>query len=345
MVDINLEAVNGDSLPKDLYLSLRVGEQQKFAKANNSGRTFKFSTPEDKRVGKLEIYRRVGVAAISLDHEKFQEAHELAVAIDDERVAGKEVKYRFCLGGHGSIPTSPKAEGAEPAKQVSAKVSVAKDYLQKHQLEQRLSEAMQAVLREQPDDPGTFLAQRLTSGAGMLKKADEPLKMMQTTQVAQTTQATLSQACKAVPTASAQDVTAMVGALSKEGQQKLDTVLSQATLSQACKDVPAASAQDVTAVLGALSKEGQQKLDTVLSQAAPAPAAASAPAASSAAPVQAATTAAAQSDMGVQLDLPVARDYPMPTMADKDPISTATLMIGPGMCNYANVGRPGIMIF
>jgi len=308
MVDINLEAVDGDSLPKDLYLSLRVGEQQKFSKANNSGRTFKFASPEDKRYGKLEIYRRVGVAAISLDTEKYQEAHELSVPVDDDRVAGREVKYRFALGGNGSLPTSPKATAADPAKQVSQKVNLARDYLQKHQLEQRLSDAMQAVLRDQPDDPGAFLAQRLTSGVGIVKKAEEPLKMMQNTQASQPAQSEVAQSSNAAPSQPP----------------------AQASSAPAASVEPPAPAPAQSAPVEAPAPVPASSMPAMAPVVAPAPAPASSMPAM---------------DMEVKLDLPMPRDYPMPTMADKDPISTATLMIGPGMCSYANIGRPGIMIF
>eukprot|EP00930_Biecheleria_cincta_P059836 TRINITY_DN4555_c0_g1_i1.p1 TRINITY_DN4555_c0_g1~~TRINITY_DN4555_c0_g1_i1.p1 ORF type:complete len:328 (+),score=60.10 TRINITY_DN4555_c0_g1_i1:84-1067(+) len=327
MVDINLEAVDGDSLPKDLYLSLRVGEQQKFSKANNSGRTFKFAQPEDKRYGKLEIYRRVGVAAISLDTEKYQEAHELTVPVDDERVSGKEVKYRFCLGGNGSLPTSPKGS-VDPAKQVSAKVNVARDYLQKHQLEQRLSEAMQAVLREQPEDPGAFLAQRLTSGAGIVKKAEEPLKMMQNTQASQVAQSGSNAAPPSQPPAQAS---------SAPGASVLPT---------AAAPEPVATPAPAQSALPVATPAPAQSVPVAAPVAVPVAAPVAAPAPVPAvAPAPAPVSWMPAMDMEVKLDLPMPRDYPMPTMADKDPISTATLMIGPGMCSYANIGRPGIMIF
>merc|ERR1719191_333198 len=49
-------------------------------------------------------------------------------------------------------------------------VLAAKEYLEKHNLEMRLSEAMQAVLREKPEDPAAFVAERLAKSAGMVQK-------------------------------------------------------------------------------------------------------------------------------------------------------------------------------
>ncbi|CAE7303505.1 ODA11 [Symbiodinium natans] len=183
MVDISLQAVDGDSLPKDLYLSLRVGEQQKFSKAN-CARTYKFSSSPERRYGKIELYRRVGVSTVSLDGEHFQGAHELAIQVEDERMQNKEVRYHFCLGGAGSLPAptvtnevaqsdSAKQSSANP-KQSSEKVLQAREYLQHHQLEQRLSDAMQAVLRERPEDPAAFIAKKLQTKSGVLKKVEEP---------------------------------------------------------------------------------------------------------------------------------------------------------------------------
>lgn len=179
MVDINLEAVDASSLPQDLYLSLRVGDSQKFAKASHA-RNYKFATAGERRHAKLELYRRVGVTSFSIDSGKLQGTHELTLPVDDSRIAGGQVAYRLKLDG--AVPEAHQAPAPAPApavteektKSINDKVAQAKEYLAKHQLEQRLAEAMQAVLRERPEDPAAFIAQRLNSGAGMMKKVEEP---------------------------------------------------------------------------------------------------------------------------------------------------------------------------
>jgi len=61
------------------------------------------------------------------------------------------------------------------------KVKVAKAYLDKHHLELRLAEAMQAVLKDRPADPGSFIAERLVKNAHMIthlpKQQDKELEL------------------------------------------------------------------------------------------------------------------------------------------------------------------------
>lgn len=168
-MEIGLEAVGGGSLPKDLYVSLRVGEAQKFMKAN-ADRSYKFpaSAVAERKYAKLEMYRRVGVCSLGIEPERMQGTHEIAVPIDEGVKDVKEVRYKVNVNSVGGAPRVPETPSAD--KGLDGRVASAKAYLDQHQLEQRLAEAMMAVLRERPEDPGKFIAEKLASGAGMLKK-------------------------------------------------------------------------------------------------------------------------------------------------------------------------------
>mmetsp|Transcript_101960 Transcript_101960/g.297361 ORF Transcript_101960/g.297361 Transcript_101960/m.297361 type:complete len:280 (-) Transcript_101960:221-1060(-) len=170
MVDLSLEAVNVDAIPPDLYLSLRVGESQKFTKASSS-RDYKFAKAAvgDRRYAKMEIYKRVGVCSMCIDKEKVEGTHEIAVPVDDSRLDDGQVRYRVTLD---SVPGEHTVESRPPTRDLSSKAAAAREYLDKHQLEQRLSQAMQAVLRERPEDPAAFVAQKLLSGVGVMTKVD-----------------------------------------------------------------------------------------------------------------------------------------------------------------------------
>jgi len=169
MVEIGLEPLDAEQLPKDLYLSLRVGEQQKFSRAS-AAKAYKFaqSTVGERRFAKVEMYKRVGVCSVPIDPEKVQGTHEITVPMNE---GTDEVRYRISLDP--SSGEGKPANAQPPAKDMTAKVSAAREYLDKHQLEHRLAEAMQAVLRERPEDPGAFLAQRLCSGAGVMRKVSD----------------------------------------------------------------------------------------------------------------------------------------------------------------------------
>ncbi|CAE7817106.1 ODA11 [Symbiodinium microadriaticum] len=341
MVDISLQAVDGDSLPKDLFLSLRVGEQQKFSKANCS-RTYKFPSSADRRYGKLELYRRVGVSSVSLDGESFQGAHEMAIQVEEK---ARQVKYRLCLGGSASLP-SPTNEAAkaqpDPAKQTSTKetkVVQAREYLQQHQLEQRLSEAMQAVLRERPEDPAAFIAQKLQSKAGVLKKVEEPVSVPVTAPEPPKLEP------KAQPPAK------------QEHEAAAPAAAAPASTSAPAAPVPAPAPAEPKAAKAPVEAPKAQAKEPAAPAPTPKPAAAAptpkpaapaaAPAAPLARPVQAAPVAAkplAQPEVRVNLAMPSLADYPLPDNNFADPISSATLMIGDGMCGFANIGRPAVMI-
>ncbi|CAE8660181.1 unnamed protein product, partial [Polarella glacialis] len=325
MVDVTLEAVNGDALPKDLYLSLRVGEQQKFAKAGVA-RTYKFGNAPgaDKRYGKLEIYRRIGVASVSLDPEKVQGTHELCVQVEDPRLEGNEVKYRLCLGA-SSTAAHPQASPDKAAGGHVEKVNAAKEYLAHHQLEMRLSEAMQAVLRERPEDPGAFLAKKLQSSAGTLRKVDEPMK-------------SAPPAVPAAPPALAQH--------DAEPAPAAEVLKANPHYIKSAPPAPPASIEPAPAA------EVLKANPHYVKSAPPAPPASIEPAPAaevlkanphyvkSAPP---APPAAAVATKSFVLDMPMAYPYPLPSHCD--PIMPATLMIGAGMCCYANIGRPAVMVF
>ncbi|CAE7926617.1 ODA11 [Symbiodinium sp. KB8] len=309
MVDISLQAVDGDSLPKDLFLSLRVGEQQKFSKANCS-RTYKFPSSADRRYGKLELYRRVGVSSVSLDGESFQGAHEMAIQVEEK---ARQVKYRLCLGGSASLP-SPTNEAAkaqpDPAKQTSTKetkVVQAREYLQQHQLEQRLSEAMQAVLRERPEDPAAFIAQKLQSKAGVLKKVEEPVSVPVTAPEPPKLEP------KAQPPAK------------QEHEAAAPAAAAPASTSAPAAPVPAPAPAEPKAAKAPVEAPKAQAKEPAAPAPTPKPAAAAptpkpaapaaAPAAPLARPVQAAPVAAkplAQPEVRVNLAMPSLADYPLP---------------------------------
>ncbi|OLP90720.1 Dynein alpha chain, flagellar outer arm [Symbiodinium microadriaticum] len=312
MVDISLQAVDGDSLPKDLFLSLRVGEQQKFSKANCS-RTYKFPSSADRRYGKLELYRRVGVSSVSLDGESFQGAHEMAIQVEescsvsgkDERIPNKEVKYRLCLGGSASLP-SPTNEAAkaqpDPAKQTSTKetkVVQAREYLQQHQLEQRLSEAMQAVLRERPEDPAAFIAQKLQSKAGVLKKVEEPVSVPVTAPEPPKLEP------KAQPPAK------------QEHEAAAPAAAAPASTSAPAAPVPAPAPAEPKAAKAPVEAPKAQAKEPAAPAPTPKPAAAAPtpkPAAPAAAPAAAPVAAKplAQPEVRVNLAMPSLADYPLP---------------------------------
>lgn len=171
MVEITLAAVDGNTVPKDLYLSLRIGEMQKFSKAYTArGYKFSASAVGERRYAKLELYKRVGMCSLGLD-QSLKGTHEISVPVDDSRIDGKVVRYHVNLGGTDTeVSTNFDRPPADPTDE---KLMAAREYLDMQQIEHRISDAIQAVLRERPEDAGEFVANMLMSGAGRLKKVDD----------------------------------------------------------------------------------------------------------------------------------------------------------------------------
>mmetsp|Transcript_25792 Transcript_25792/g.72857 ORF Transcript_25792/g.72857 Transcript_25792/m.72857 type:complete len:582 (+) Transcript_25792:75-1820(+) len=186
MVEITFDAVDSNALPKDLYLSMRIGETQKFAKATQS-KIFKFpgASASDRRWAKLEVYRRIGVCSLDVEPEKLKGTHEVQVQVDDGRVADHMMKYHVSFAAAADAKKSSQGDlqrrdsnGATMTENIAS----AHDYLSKYQLEQRISDAMRAVLRDRPEeDPGAFVARMLLSGAGRLTKLENQKNDMETT--------------------------------------------------------------------------------------------------------------------------------------------------------------------
>ena len=163
MFVLNLDSGDAERCTKDIYMSVRIGEVQKLTKFSAS-RSFKFpkAAVGDRRHGKIEIFRRVGGCSVGIDSAAANTIQEVSIPFE-----GFEDGLKLRV----DLPSEIKEE--EPAKSPKSKnpkVAVAKDYLEKHNLELRLSDAMQAVLRERPDDPAEFLSVKLTQSRGQLTK-------------------------------------------------------------------------------------------------------------------------------------------------------------------------------
>lgn len=158
MVELRLDA-QGGSITKDLYVAVRVGDVQKLSKVGAS-KSYKFpaGAAKGRRYGKIELFRRVGSSSISIDQDN-------AANIQQVTIQDKENPFQFHVHLANGVDVEKQADTKDDG---NPKVAAAKAYLEKHQLELRLAEAMQSVLRERPDDPAAYVAAKLQSNAGMV---------------------------------------------------------------------------------------------------------------------------------------------------------------------------------
>jgi len=168
-------------MPQECFISVRVGETQKLSRLA-AGRVYRFPEAGDRRFGKIEVFRRIGMCSVDVDLHN-EAARDVTVNCQDEGFGHLKLKIgvdqsgrkasadQSALGGGGQQnPTSPR--GA--VKPEGAKVRAAKDYLNKHGLEVKLSEAMQALLRDRPENPHEYLASKLLGGKQLPPLANAP---------------------------------------------------------------------------------------------------------------------------------------------------------------------------
>lgn len=172
MVELNVQTLDTSNFSKDLYISVRIGEAQKLSKASAS-RNFKFSKSSigDRRYGKIELFKRVGGSTVIIDPGMLDGLQDVRVPFEEGK---SDMQFRISVSGEPQARPAEVEKEKNTPKNISSKVQQAKDYLDKHSLELRLSEAMQTVLRERPDDPGAFIAQRLLANANMVTKIPKP---------------------------------------------------------------------------------------------------------------------------------------------------------------------------
>jgi len=170
-VEVKFDFPDADKFSRDHFLSLRIGEVQRIARLSNS-RSFKFpaSAVGTRKYGKVEVYRRVGSQAISVDPEVASGDNQVDVRLAD----GAEVNLtaRVLTTDAKGLHKEKQAEQAASPKGAveSPSHKAVADYLNKHHLEVRLADAMQKVLRERPEDPARMLAEMLLSNGDKVAK-------------------------------------------------------------------------------------------------------------------------------------------------------------------------------
>lgn len=170
MIELQLDALDIDDAPKETFVAIRIGDTQKLSRLTSTrGYKFQEAAVGDRKFGKVEVFRRVGSTSIGIRNSSGTAAtQEVSVDTND----AKPMNFRVQLGA--------KPEAQERRRQAAEKLSASPDnpkvqeaklYLLEHNLEERLSEAMQAVLRDKPEDPAEFIA-------ALLKKSSRDYKTL-----------------------------------------------------------------------------------------------------------------------------------------------------------------------
>lgn len=171
MVELQLEALDFGAGGKETYVAVRVGEVQKFSRLAST-RNYKFpaAVVADRKFGKVDIFHRVGTANIGIKNSSVDEStQEVSIELKDASSVG----FRVRVGGKPEVEEKRRTEAQKlKSTETNQKLLEAKTYLLEHNLEERLAEAMQGVLRERPEDPAEFIAQLMRKSASDYKRLE-----------------------------------------------------------------------------------------------------------------------------------------------------------------------------
>jgi hypothetical protein len=174
MVELRLNTEDWQSFAKDHYMSVRVGENQKLGRVSAS-RSYKFpsSAIANRKYGKVEIYRRVGSAMVCIDPKMASGVNDVDVEFDGCIGTNTALKFEAELVGPGNEKPASPTKAPSTAETITEKAT---EYMEKHDLEARLAEAVHAVLRARPADPAAFLAEQLLKNGKAEAKLPSPTK-------------------------------------------------------------------------------------------------------------------------------------------------------------------------
>lgn len=151
-MELRVEAALGFTLPKNCFIGVRVGDVLKQGRYEPQ-RCYNFPQLDRRRNAKVDIYQHVGTCMVAVDPDT-KATHEVAVSSLDPETPASRIKIHVA-----AMSEENKQQREQRTKALKVQ---ARDYLMKYSIEERLSEAVKALLKEQPADPTAFLCKQLT---------------------------------------------------------------------------------------------------------------------------------------------------------------------------------------
>jgi len=157
VMELRVESSEGCSMPPGCFIGVRIGDVQKQGRYEPQ-RCYNFEQVDRRKNAKIDIYQHVGSCIVGVDPD-VKSIHEVKVMSTDPAFTGLRLNV--------NVRSKRETEPVKPprAERVIAMKNKAKEYLVKHCIEERLSEAVKAILKHQPDDPTEFLCRHIRDGA------------------------------------------------------------------------------------------------------------------------------------------------------------------------------------
>lgn len=164
-MELRVESAEGFNMPPGCFVGVRVGDVLKQGRYEPQ-RCYHFPKVERRRNAKIDVYRHVGSCIVAVDPDA-KTLHEVNVSSLDPSIAEMKLKV--------NVQSAVMDSGKQRETKTKAVRNQAKDYLAKYNIEEQLSEAVKALLKEQPTNPTEFLCRHLRGGN------DEPEKFPKAT--------------------------------------------------------------------------------------------------------------------------------------------------------------------
>eukprot|EP00403_Amphidinium_massartii_P032654 CAMPEP_0178452654 /NCGR_PEP_ID=MMETSP0689_2-20121128/44363_1 /TAXON_ID=160604 /ORGANISM="Amphidinium massartii, Strain CS-259" /LENGTH=360 /DNA_ID=CAMNT_0020078381 /DNA_START=65 /DNA_END=1148 /DNA_ORIENTATION=- len=155
-MEICVQALDGQEIPNDAFVGLRIGDVHKQSRLASGPRTYHFPDPgpDRREFGRVEVYKRVGTAVVSLSD--VQDNEDVCVHCKDGSMKEVRLQIEVADGAKGS--KAAKRELDSKGRKSKA-VSDAQRYVAEHNLEEIVADAMREVLRTRPENPTLELAE------------------------------------------------------------------------------------------------------------------------------------------------------------------------------------------
>mmetsp|Transcript_25682 Transcript_25682/g.59864 ORF Transcript_25682/g.59864 Transcript_25682/m.59864 type:complete len:396 (-) Transcript_25682:96-1283(-) len=164
-MELRIETADGFSMPPGCYVGVKLGGVLKQGRYEPH-RAYHFpAAVEPRRNAKIDIYKHIGSCNVAVDPE-VKTVYDVNVA--DVEKGDMNLKLKVNV----NMTNETHKERDVHSKQVRTQ---AKDYLSKFGIEEKLSEVLKMLLKEQPSDPVEFICRQLRAD-GLPPQSQEPVK-------------------------------------------------------------------------------------------------------------------------------------------------------------------------
>ncbi|CAK8998239.1 Uncharacterized protein SCF082_LOCUS5554 [Durusdinium trenchii] len=151
-MEVHVEAANAEQLPKGCYVSVRVGDVLKQGRYEPQ-RAYNFPGIDRRRDVRIDVYQHVGNCLLTAEPDSSAMHDTYATSTNPDFPA---MKFKVSVSTKSEEVQKSKTDRAAKMK------GKAKEYLGKHRIEELLSEAVKALLKEQPTEPVDFICKYLS---------------------------------------------------------------------------------------------------------------------------------------------------------------------------------------